>query len=148
MNHGFAQDTPLPALPTFRDAPTRSWEWYLSTAPLHDLRGLKLCDNEHEGSYSCAGVLLFYRDDSQDALGQIFWDRLISAREISQEKARYRNVKVGTTHYVEWKVATPDLENASDNGGDGWNSLAQSGTIRWWSGRLGNRIVVDPTNLA
>lgn len=144
MSDGLARDTTPPALAAFPDAPTRSWEWYLSTASLHDLRSFKFCyDSPDNSSSSCTGILLFYHNDIQDALGQIFRERLTS-REILRRNAQYRNVKVKNTYYVEWKVVGLPLEHINNSDGDdSWRSVPETGTIRWWFGRLGNQIVID-----
>ncbi|KIW21939.1 uncharacterized protein PV07_12651 [Cladophialophora immunda] len=145
-NQSLAEVVTLPNLPAFYDSPTRSLDWYLSAAPLDNLRSLRFSYDEK--SPSCTGVLLVYHDGSQDVLGQLFWDRLISSKDISRENTRYYNITMGKLHCVQWKEVDSDVEPLSDNSnGDNWRSIPETGTIRWWFGRLGNRIVIDPVSL-
>lgn len=143
MSHSLIQAPILPDLPPFHDAPTSSRDWYLSTVSLHNLRGLTFCYDKSDDPSSCIGVLLLYHDDTRDALGQVCWDCLVSSRsEIPRGNARYRNLKVVANHHVQWKMMEPDTEHSNDAYGS-WKTLPDNGTIRWWFGRLGNRIVID-----
>lgn len=149
VSRGPVQDNSLPALPTLDDAPDKNWIWDLSTAPLHDLRGLKVCRRlSVSPCRSSTGVLLLYRDGSQCGLGDVYRDwPLDSEEEVPREHFRYRNLKDGLVHYIVWKVVHSGLDNATDMAdNEGWISIPQSGTIRWWFGQMGNWMVIDPND--
>jgi hypothetical protein len=141
--HGLIHVPSLPELPSFLDAPTSSREWYLSTASLHNLRALMFCHDDSDDPSPCIGMSLFSHDDTRDALGQVCLDCVVSnTSEVPRRNIRYRNLKVSIKHYVYWKVVESDKEHQDDTEGN-WKSVPQHGTIRWWFGRLGNRIVID-----
>lgn len=113
--------------------------WYLTTAPLKGLVKVQVCRDRDQPHFPCLGFLMYYDDQLVESLGQVRWDY-----DLTQEISRPMYVESGIVDGQDFikdirgKECDPDLDGKRD----GWQRIPECGTIGWWFGHLGDRIII------
>lgn len=125
----------LPPIPPSGGAPAMSW--YMTKAPLNGLLKVRVCRDREQLHHPCLGLLLYYKSQRVESLGQIRWDR-----EISQDTfapIRIENGNINGKNYIR-NILGESSRHTSTSITSEWQDLPQLGTVVWWFGHIGNII--------
>jgi hypothetical protein len=137
--HTVKREAVSPKLPSCTKpslAGTRSLDWYMSKASLHDCCGLRFCIEQHTGRQRYIGLLIYYGHGSQEALGQFRWDLTVTEMVLPNQ-AQYHNNVIQGKHRIRWSLseAKSDCQNETC-----WKALPPSGIMFWWFGPHGEQL--------
>lgn len=111
--------------------------WYMTKAPLKGLVEVQICRNKEQSHHPCIGLLLYYEDQS----GRSSRTVPFGSRNFRQNPCANTNPKgrIAGKDYI--KNIQGSMPSDSDMG-KGWQEIPASGTVFWWFGEVGDRIVV------
>ncbi|KAM5434619.1 hypothetical protein MferCBS31731_006721 [Microsporum ferrugineum] len=124
-----------PPIPSHGGSPAMTW--YLTKAPLEGLLRVRVCRDQEKSHNPCIGLLLYYRCDRVESLGQIRWDRDVSHEAFSP--ICIRRSSVNGKGYIKDVQRSSECYKANERS-DEWQELPQTGSIVWWFGHLGDAI--------
>ncbi|KAE8153152.1 hypothetical protein BDV25DRAFT_127481 [Aspergillus avenaceus] len=113
--------------------------WYVTRASLHGLVMVRICTDRDQPHSPCLGMLLFYRDEHIESLGQVRWDK-----DLTQEVVHptfLENATVDGKPYIKGVYGDIDRNGFHSELGQ-VQELPRSGTIAWWFGQRGDKIVI------
>ncbi|KAJ9370750.1 hypothetical protein DTO282E5_4510 [Paecilomyces variotii] len=139
-----AEAGPMPTGAHFEPPPvpsgrgSRSSAWYMTKASLSNLVKVKVCRDKTKPHNPCLGMLLFYGDRHIESIGQICWQH-----GLTEEILKPMYVEIG---YIDERGYIRNIRSDLDDPelvlqtGE-WQRLPNHGTIVWWFGRFGDRII-------
>ncbi|KAK2764372.1 hypothetical protein FQN54_009066 [Arachnomyces sp. PD_36] len=112
--------------------------WYLTKAPLGGLVKVRVCRNRTLPHQPCIGLLLYYKYDRVESLGQIRWDLGVSEDVFVPLCFEKEKDTFGKKYIKNFLQKLPSNLNEPRSGD--WQELPQEGSVVWWFGRLGDVI--------
>lgn len=113
--------------------------WYMTAASLCDITKVQICRDTDQPHRPCLGLLLFYQDGHMEAIGQIRWDCDVS--EKIDRPMYIVNAVIDGKNYIQDVLGRAHESEFPENQ-SAWESLPESGTIRWWFSTSGDRIKI------
>ncbi|KAL5360702.1 hypothetical protein BJX96DRAFT_165361 [Aspergillus floccosus] len=113
--------------------------WYMTKASLKGLVKVQVCRDQGQSHQPCLGLLLSYSDEHMESLGQVRWDldltqevlHPVYIEKVTIEGQDYiKDIRSDTLDFNESRAATGEVQK-----------LPRDGTIIWWSGRVGDKIL-------
>jgi hypothetical protein len=121
-----------------------TYDWYVSKASLHDCCGIQFCIDEQTERPRYIGMLLYYGQGCQEALGQLRWDLTVT-KMVLPSQTQYYNHFIEGKHYIRWKLSEMKDEYQSETC---WKALPSSGILLWWFGRQGEQLQAVKADLS
>lgn len=111
--------------------------WYMTRASLKGLVKVQVCRDQDQSHHPISGLLLFFRDEHVEALGQVRWEY-----DLSQEIHMPIYVEKGTIDgrgYIK-DIQSGQYDSTIDTGGR--QKLPKSGIAVWWFSHLGDKMEI------
>lgn len=112
---------------------------------------MRVCRDQEQLHHPCLGLLLYYQNGQVESLGQIRWDQDLSHEVLAPIRIQSADI-IDETDIIDGRRknhiknvqrdALPADSGLLDEGVDEWLVLPEYGTIVWWFGHIGDRVVI------